>query len=76
MSTTFGVKIPKEQSLNNEEEIIEIAFTGNGVGFRWLNDLAKILPNDTPVIPLDNSAQGIFTIGDIREEINEFRLNL
>ena len=76
MNTTFGVKIPKEQSLDNEEKTIEIAFRNNNGKFRWLNDLAKILPNDTPVIPLDNSAQGIFTVGDIRKEINELGLNV
>jgi len=28
------------------------------------------LPDDTEVIPIDNSPQGIYTIGDIRKAIN------
>lgn len=72
MSTIFGVKIPKEDTLSGEEQIIEVAFRSSYI--RWINDLAKILSNDTPVIPLDNSAQGIFTIGDIKKEINKHNL--
>jgi hypothetical protein len=70
MSTTFGVKIEAKDNINNEEQIIEVAFRSSHI--RWINDIAKLLPDETPVIPLDNSAQGIFTIGDIRKQINEF----
>lgn len=68
MSTIFGVKDP------NSNEIIEIASRGNGGCFIWLNKIAKMLPSETKVIPIDNTAQGIETIGDIRKEINEFNL--
>ena len=28
------------------------------------------LPDDIPVFPLDNGAQGIYTIGDLKKELN------
>jgi len=62
MSTTFGVK-------TSTGKIIEVAFRASGM--RWKSPLAELLPNDTPVIPLDNSAQGIHTIGDIKQDIAE-----
>ena len=58
MSTTFAVIV--------DEEEVEVAFRSNGI--RFTNPLAKLLPDETPVIPLDNSAHGIFTIGDIKKE--------
>ena len=62
MSTTFGVKI-------SEEKIVEVAFRSTSI--TWLNPLAPLLPNHIKVIPLDNSYQGIYTIGDIKKSINE-----
>jgi hypothetical protein len=36
----------------------------------WFTDeLAEMLPNNTPVEALDNSTQGIHTIGDIKNHI-------
>ena len=68
MSTTFGVKV---HSLYDECEFeeIEVAFRSSYV--RWKDPLAQLLPDDLEVIPLDNSAQGIHTIGDIRKAIND-----
>ena len=63
MSTTFGVRIPLTG------EVIEVAFRSHYI--RWENKLAHLLPDDLPVIPLDNSAQGIHTIGDIKKAINQ-----
>ena len=66
MSTTFGVAIKN----NNEiEDVIEVAFRSNGM--RFTNKLAQMLPDETPVIALDNSQQGVHTIGDIKEEIKQ-----
>jgi len=59
MSTTFGVKV--------KDDYVEVAFRSNGM--RFINELAELLPDDTPVIPLDNTAQGIYTIGDIKNHI-------
>ena len=84
MSTTFGVKINKELSgydgyeeysneynhqLDGEIEdgIVKVAFRSGEI--RFTNPLAHLLPNDIEVIPLDNSAQGIYTIGDIKNAI-------
>ena len=68
MSTTFGIKVP---SLYDEEELetIEVAFRSSTI--RWKNALAQALPDDVKVIPLDNTAQGIYTIGDIKREIKK-----
>lgn len=83
MSTLFGISKLKQDielvddCLSEEwedDDFIEVAFRGNGTGIRWKNDLAEFLPDDLKVYPLDNSAQGIYTIGDIKEEI--FQQNL
>jgi hypothetical protein len=63
MSTTFGITIPET------DEEIEIAFRSNYV--MWINPIAHLLPDDTKVEPLDNSAQGIYTIGDIKKAIKK-----
>lgn len=64
MSTTFGVEI---KNIIGIEKVVEVAFRSNGM--RFINSLAHLLPDDTPVIPLDNTAQGIHTIGDVKREI-------
>jgi len=84
MSTTFGINklglnielvdddMPFDSEGNYdyiEDDYIEVAFRGNGSGMRWTNDLAPFLPDDLKVYPLDNTAQGIYTIGDIKKEI-------
>lgn len=61
MSTTFGVEI------KGSEEPIEVAFRSNGM--RFTNKIAHLLPDDTPVIAMDNSQQGVYTIGDIKKAI-------
>lgn len=79
MSTRFGVYICREDGnkvedrpeFQTEDNFIDIAFRGNGTGIRWTNGLAVFLPVETKVHPLDNNAQGIFTIGDIIAEINK-----
>lgn len=63
MSTTFGVIIPTKEN----EDPIEVAFRTKSI--IWTNPLAELLPDETPVIPLDNTAQGIYTIGDIKAQI-------
>lgn len=70
MSTTFIVKVPSIKTYEDGEEVeVEVAFRSNGV--RWLDPLAQLLPDDTEVIAVDNSPQGIHTIGDIRKKIEE-----
>lgn len=65
MSTTFGVKV--------KDNMVEVAFRRNGM--RFINELAELLPDDTPVIPLDNTAQGVYTIGDVKREIEQINQN-
>jgi len=77
MSTTFGIsrlgKIYENDEddfiLEDGDEMVEVAFRGNRTGIRWSNSVAHLLPDETKVYPLDNSAQGIYTIGDIKKEI-------
>jgi len=59
MSTTFGIK--------KNNKIIEIAYRSNGI--RFISDLAEYLPDKTKVYALDNTAQGIYTIKDIKDKI-------
>ena len=69
MSTTFGVKIPTTGEI---EPIARRRGIGNGqVEVYFTNPLAELLPDDTEIEAMDNSPQGIFTIGDIKRKIEE-----
>jgi len=71
MSTTFGVTVPSINAYEKGESFeVEVAFRSSR-GMRWLEPLAQLLPDDTEVVPLDNSPQGVFTIGDIRKKVNQ-----
>ena len=65
MSTTFGVNIKNR----DQDDVVEVAFRSTGM--RFTNDLAWLLEDNIPVIPLDNTAQGVYTIGDIKKEIEK-----
>ena len=67
MSTTFGVLVPSLSDVRTE--VIEIAFRSKNIFF--INPLAQLLPLDTVVIAMDNTPQGIYTIGDIKKEIEK-----
>lgn len=77
MSTTFGIVIRDGELLDFETnqrieeddntDIIEVWFRGNFGGSTWTNPLAKFLPPETKVYAIDNTPQGIYTIGDILE---------
>ena len=80
MSTTFGIpKKPINIELGDEngvyeninEEIFKKVWFRTMKNSRWLSDSAKLLPDDTRVYALDNSQQGIFTIGDIKKSMEE-----
>ena len=78
MSTTFGISrlgifyepIDDEIILQEDDEIVEVAFRSNRGGICWTNSIAHLLPDNTMVYPMDNGSQGIYTIGDIKNEIN------
>jgi hypothetical protein len=67
MSTTFGVKIP------SSGDIIAVARRvgkGNGeVMLFFTNELAELLPDDTELVAMDNTNQGINTIGDFKRKM-------
>jgi len=80
MSTTFGIPIKKIAiDLNQYDEIMNYYFRHEddelftNVWYRsmgqcrWLNPLGELLPDDTKVYALDNSQQGVYTIGDIKQ---------
>lgn len=80
MSTTFGIKIKGEVDLIEdqlpfykgesdwlEEDFIPVYYRGNNKsGSHWINELGPFLESSIKVYPLDNTAQGIYTIGDIK----------
>ena len=66
MSTTLGVEIKGDDGLG---DVVEVAFRSNGM--RFINPLAHLLPDETLVIALDNTPQGVYTIGDIKREIRK-----
>lgn len=86
MSTKFGVhklndrielvddQLPDEYLEGDirEEDFIEVAIRGNSGWIVWIKELAEFLPDDLRVYPLDNSAQGIYTIGDIKRKMIEY----
>ena len=62
MSTTFAIEVGDKQI-----EVARRRGIGHGqVAIIWLNDLVEILPDETPVVPTDNSPQGVETLGDLR----------
>ena len=62
MSTTFAVEVGDKQI-----EVARRKGIGNGeVAIIWLNDLVEILHDETPVVPTDNTAQGVEILGDLR----------
>lgn len=64
MSTTFAVVM-------KSGEPVDVARRSGGE--MWFINMfaAEMLPDDTNVIPTDNTAQGIYTIGDIRTHIEK-----
>lgn len=64
MSTIFAV-------ITDSGTLEEVAFRSNSI--RFTNPIASLLPNETKVIPVDNTAQGIYTIWDIKKEIIEYK---
>jgi hypothetical protein len=84
MSTTFGIpKEPIDIELGDADgiyyyinpDIFDKVFFRTMNNSRWLNDLAKSLPNETKVYALDNTQQGIYTIGDIKELMKNGKSN-
>ena len=82
MSTTFAVPVKRvnledlsQIELGNEDGVFEyisreyfekVWFRSMG-NCRWLNPLAELLPDHTRVYAMDNTQQGLYTIGDIKQ---------
>jgi hypothetical protein len=82
MSTTFGIpRDPINIELGDEDgvyyyintDIFEKVFFRSMGRCRWLSPLAERLLDDTKVYALDNSQQGVYTIGDIKELMKDER---
>ncbi len=82
MSTVFGIlkeglDITKIVDENGEVyPYIDLDYCFTEVFFRggysyWVREFAGELPDEIKVYPLDNSAQGIYTIGDCRKHLEE-----
>ena len=68
MSTTFAVKL-KDGSLKDVARRVGRGILGCELSFT--NEMAELMTDETPVTPTDNTAQGIYTIGDIRDWIQK-----
>jgi hypothetical protein len=81
MSTKFGIPIRQvDIELGDENGIFDyinenffehVALRDNSGKLRWYKSFYESLPNDLRVYALDNSQQGINTIGDIKKEMND-----
>jgi hypothetical protein len=78
MSTTFGILrdgIDHNKIVDDEgelldyisENVFEPIWFRTMKNSRWLNAVGPYLIDDAKVYALDNSQQGIYTIGDIKE---------
>ena len=78
MSTTFGIlriNVDHDKLVDEDGELLEYIsenifepiFFRSRTRCRWLNSIAKHVSDDTRVYALDNTAQGIYTIKDVKE---------
>ena len=77
MSTTFGLpqrQVDLDKLVDEDGDLLDYIDSSffepvffRGSNSRWINPLAKMLPDDIRVFAMDNTQQGIFTIGDIRK---------
>jgi hypothetical protein len=81
MSTTFGIlsiQVEHDKLVDEDGDLLEYISSGifepvffRGNNSRWLNNVGPYLPNELKVYAIDNTQQGIFTIGDIIKFIEE-----
>ena len=67
MATTFGIKVKGYAAI--QEIAHRHGISGNKIYITILNPLLLLLPDNLPVIPMDNSSQGIETVGDLKKQI-------
>lgn len=63
MSTTFAIKLTSGET----KDVARRVGGKNGAEMWFTDPMAELLPDNTPVIAVDNSSQGIHTIGDIKQ---------
>lgn len=80
MSTTFAIfRIPVKTDETGqialeyqEDDYVEVAFRSSTIYWKSPFDIIECAFKDSvPVYPLDNPAQGIFTVGDIKKAIKK-----
>jgi len=82
MSTTFGIpqrRVELDKLVDEDGDLLdyishnffEDIWFRSSCNSRWLNPLAELLPDETRVFALDNTQQGIFTIGDIKKFMDD-----
>ena len=77
MSTKFGIltlDIKHDKLVDEDGDLLDYISTSifepvffRGTNSRWLTVFGEHLPDDMKVYALDNTQQGIFTIGDIKK---------
>ena len=77
MSTKFGIltlDIEHGKLVDKDGDLLDYISTSifepvffRGTNSRWLTTFGEYLPDDMKVYALDNTQQGIFTIGDCKE---------
>lgn len=80
MSTTFGIlkiRVEHEKLVDQDGDLLEYISHGifepvffRGTNSRWLKNWAEQLDDNTKVYAIDNTQQGIFTIKDCKEFLN------
>lgn len=77
MSTTFAIfrsKIVEAQDFDPEADFSEEDYapiarrSGGEIRFTLHKAIVEALPDSYPVYPIDNSAQGVRTVGDLKKE--------
>ena len=82
MSTTFGIlrlDIDHDKIVDDDgdlleyisENVFEPVFFTSMNNSRWLTPIGEYIPDYIKVYALDNTQQGIFTIGDIKKFLNK-----
>ncbi len=78
MSTTFGIlriEVDHNKLVDEDGEILEYIsydifqpiFHRSMGNCKWLTSIARHISDDTKVYALDNSAQGVYTIKDLKD---------
>lgn len=80
MSTTFGIlqiRVEHEKLVDQDGDLLDYISHGifepvffRGTNSRWLKNWAEQLDDSTKVYAIDNTQQGIFTIKDCKEFLN------